>query len=111
MSSPEAPGTILARLRVAEDHPALPGHFPGRPIVPGVLLLDAVLQALREARAGRPVRLVRAKFAAPVVPGAEVEIELSPRAAGRFAFTCRTGGVVALLGEVACETQPPNPPQ
>jgi 3-hydroxyacyl-[acyl-carrier-protein] dehydratase len=113
MSGPEPAGTILARLTVPEDHPALPGHFPGRPVVPGVLLLDAVLRALRDAKAGRPVRLLRAKFAAPVLPGMDVEIELAPRAAapGRFAFTCRAGGIVVLLGEVACQTPPPIPEQ
>ena len=91
MSRSDAAGTILARFAVPEDHPALPGHFPGRPIVPGVLLLDAVLQGVREAQAGRPTRLLRAKFPAPVLPGTEVEMELAPRAAtpGRFAFTCR----------------------
>ncbi len=87
------------------DHPALPGHFPGRPIVPGVLLLDAVLQAAQET-AGQPAsRLLRAKFTAPVLPGAEVEITLSPRSAPlRFGFTCQAEGRVVLLGEVACGT-------
>ena len=33
------------RFEVPADHPAFPGHFPGRPILPGVVLLDAVLQA------------------------------------------------------------------
>jgi 3-hydroxymyristoyl/3-hydroxydecanoyl-(acyl carrier protein) dehydratase len=109
MSGPEAEaGPILTRFSVPEDHPALPGHFPGRPIVPGVLLLDAVLEALRVAQAGRPSRLLRAKFVAPVMPGTEVEIALAPRGegTGRFAFTCRTGGTVVLFGEVACETPP-----
>ena len=102
--------TIAARFRVSADHPALPGHFPGRPIVPGVLLLDAVLQALRDAGAGPATRLLRAKFPAPVSPETEVELALSPRAeaAGRFTFTCRAGGKVVALGEVACGT-PPNP--
>jgi 3-hydroxymyristoyl/3-hydroxydecanoyl-(acyl carrier protein) dehydratase len=110
MNRPEPAGTVVARFRAGEDHPALPGHFPGRPIVPGVLLLDAVLQALRDAGAGRPARLLRAKFAAAVTPGAEVEITLAPRgeASGRFAFTCRAGGTVVLLGEVACAA-PPSP--
>ena len=34
------------KFRVAADHPALPGHFPGRPIVPGVVILDHVQQAI-----------------------------------------------------------------
>ncbi|HEV7265593.1 MAG TPA: hypothetical protein VGN83_11815 [Falsiroseomonas sp.] len=108
MSLPGSSGTVVARFRVGEDHPALPGHFPGRPVVPGVLLLDAVLQALRAAGASRPTRLLRAKFAAAVTPGTEVEISLAPRgeATSRFAFTCRAGGTVFLLGEVACATPP-----
>ena len=31
---------------ISADHPSLPGHFPGHPIVPGVVLLDRVLEAI-----------------------------------------------------------------
>jgi 3-hydroxyacyl-[acyl-carrier-protein] dehydratase len=37
------------RLRFGADHPALAGHFPQRPIVPGVLLLDEALHAIEQA--------------------------------------------------------------
>jgi 3-hydroxymyristoyl/3-hydroxydecanoyl-(acyl carrier protein) dehydratase len=37
------------RLCFASDHPALAGHFPGHPIIPGVLLLDEALHALERA--------------------------------------------------------------
>jgi 3-hydroxymyristoyl/3-hydroxydecanoyl-(acyl carrier protein) dehydratase len=92
-----------ARLTVPAGHPAIPGHFPGRPIVPGVLLLDAVIEAAR-ARGLRVAQVVRAKFAAPVMPGVEVEIALAEREGGRLAFTCRAGGATVLLGELACES-------
>ena len=39
---------------VAPDHPSLPGHFPGRPLVPGVVLLDRVLEAIEAATARCP---------------------------------------------------------
>lgn len=91
---------------IPPEHPALPGHFPGRPIVPGVLLLDAVMQAAAALRETPPTRLLRAKFSAPVLPGEAVEIALEPRGPGRLGFTCRRGGTVVLLGELGWPTPP-----
>jgi 3-hydroxymyristoyl/3-hydroxydecanoyl-(acyl carrier protein) dehydratase len=94
----------MIRFTVLPDHPALPGHFPGRPVVPGVLLLDAVMEAVRASGAGEPAGVFRAKFPAPVLPGEEVEITLAPRDGGRVGFTCRVAGRSVLVGEVACPT-------
>ena len=85
-----------AWVSIPADHPALPGHFPGRPIVPGVLLLDAVMQA---AGLGQGL-LRRAKFHAPVLPGDAVEITLLP-GPGRLGFACRCRGALVLSGEFA----------
>ncbi|WP_206664647.1 3-hydroxyacyl-ACP dehydratase FabZ family protein [Dankookia rubra] len=84
------------RVTIPADHPALPGHFPGRPIVPGVLLLDAVMQA---AGLGQGL-LRRAKFLAPVLPGDAIEIDLVP-GPGRLGFACRCRGTTVLSGEFA----------
>ena len=107
MSAP--PDQVAARFAVPADHPALPGHFPGRPVVPGVLLLDAVLRAAGVAEG----RVLRAKFIAPVLPGEEVEIVLARRGGGdpeRLGFACHCRGRVVLSGEVACSPPPPDPP-
>lgn len=50
------------------DHPCLPGHFPGNPVVPGVLLLEAGLEQLGQA--GLHVDMV--KFLHPLLPGQKV---------------------------------------
>jgi 3-hydroxyacyl-[acyl-carrier-protein] dehydratase len=61
--------TLDASLPLPSDHPALEGHFPGHPIYPGVVLLDAAIGAI-EAHFGASVRgLPAAKFLAPVRPG------------------------------------------
>ncbi len=63
---------------IATDHPCLPGHFPGHPIVPGVVILDRVLDAIEAAHGPLgPVRLPQVKFLKPLLPGdrARVEIE------------------------------------
>jgi 3-hydroxymyristoyl/3-hydroxydecanoyl-(acyl carrier protein) dehydratase len=97
---------MTTRFEVPAEHPALPGHFPGRPILPGVVLLDAVLQAAGLGQA----TLLRAKFTAPVLPGDAVEINLAPRAGGRIGFTCASGGRTVLSGELASPAAPQGEP-
>jgi hypothetical protein len=46
-------------LSVRAGHPALPGHFPGRPIVPGVVILDMLIEDLRRHRPDLTVRGIR----------------------------------------------------
>ncbi|MBP0631454.1 AMP-binding protein [Cupriavidus sp. AcVe19-1a] len=79
-------------------HPAMAGHFPGNPIVPGVVLLDHALLALGSAL-GRPLVPAQAgtiKFLSPVRPGERVEIEhaAEPATDGseRLRITLRSGG-------------------
>lgn len=54
---------------VPADHPSLPGHFPGNPVVPGVLLLDEILSHVQQATGCRAVRLQQIKFLSILRPG------------------------------------------
>jgi 3-hydroxymyristoyl/3-hydroxydecanoyl-(acyl carrier protein) dehydratase len=70
--------TYSCVLRIDADHPALPGHFPHRPIVPGVVLLDEVLKAAEQWQA-LPLQvraLPQAKFAMPLLPDEAADLEL-----------------------------------
>ena len=81
-------------------HPCLPGHFPGRPLVPGVVVLDHVLAAV-EAAHGPTVALrwPQVKFASPLLPGQLARVELDG-AAPRWRFRVLRDDVVVASGEV-----------
>ncbi len=65
------------KFRIDASHPSLPGHFPGNPIVPGVVLLDRVCAAIEAAHGGEcALRLPQVKFLQPLLPGQEADVEL-----------------------------------
>jgi len=63
--------------QVPADHPSLPGHFPGSPLVPGVMLLEQVAIALRDWRGERLARVLDAKFMAPLLPRETARVSLT----------------------------------
>ena len=94
-------------LPIPADHPAYAGHFPGHPILPGVVLLDAALHALATQQ-GLPAttgQLKSAKFLSPVQPGEALVLQASETAAGGFRFDIRCGeravasGVIEFVAE------------
>lgn len=70
------------------NHPALPGHFPGHPIIPGVVLLD-LAQDLLETACGRQTgQIAMAKFLSPARPHDHLNLEYETTAGGvRFVIS------------------------
>jgi 3-hydroxymyristoyl/3-hydroxydecanoyl-(acyl carrier protein) dehydratase len=68
-----------ARIVFPTEFVGFKGHFPGRPVLPGVCLIQTALVALSRVL-DKPVelkRLVSAKWMAPVLPGEEIVLSLS----------------------------------
>jgi 3-hydroxymyristoyl/3-hydroxydecanoyl-(acyl carrier protein) dehydratase len=86
-------------LRFGADHPSLPGHFPGRPLVAGVLLLEQVAAALRAWRGQRLACVREAKFVAPLQPDEDAQLQLTS-AGAQVRFEVRRAGVLLARGLV-----------
>ena len=93
--------SLQTTLRIDPAHPALAGHFPGNPIVPGVVVLERVAAALRAWR-GERVEKLDAKFVQPLLPDEDAMIELRADAGCiRFAVR-RADGVPLARGTLRC---------
>jgi 3-hydroxyacyl-[acyl-carrier-protein] dehydratase len=94
-----------SRFMIPRDHPSLPGHFPGRPIVPGVVVLDCAMAVLLHDRpASRLAGFDEVKFVAPVSPGAEICVLCSDSSTDRLTFTCAVDGRTVLRGRARLGT-------
>ena len=95
---------------ITKEHPAIAGHFPGNPIVPGVLILDEVLQAARQWRGSICLKCVESvKFISPLKPGHAFSIELHEDGDSHIDFECRLNGTRLATGRLAVERDADEP--
>lgn len=94
---------VAATITIPAGHPAFTGHFPGTPILPGVLLLDETLRALeRPGDAARVQwRIASAKFLKPVGPGEQLQIENESLPNGSVRFNVFSAGTLVATGTLA----------
>jgi len=114
---------IVALKNVSANEPHFQGHFPGRPIMPGVLILEAMAQAAgilvfsAEGMAEKRDRLLyyyvgidNARFKKPVVPGdlleLDVTIERTLRGIGKFTCLARVAGTLVAEATILCSIRP-----
>jgi 3-hydroxyacyl-[acyl-carrier-protein] dehydratase len=113
---------IVAVKNVSANEPHFQGHFPGRPIMPGVLILEAMAQAagllVFRSQGTKPdadsiyyyVGIDNARFKKPVVPGDVLEIEVTMerfmRGIGKFTCTARVAGETVAEASILCAMKP-----
>ena len=87
-------------LALPRPHPALEGHFPGEPILPGAVLLDEALHAIESAEglSGRLWRIDSVKFPAAAVDGALLLLDYERSGSGTIRFRIRDGGRLIATG-------------
>jgi 3-hydroxyacyl-[acyl-carrier-protein] dehydratase len=80
---------------IGAEHPALPGHFPGNPVVPGVVLLDRVAAAVERAWGQRIGGFPQVKFQRPLLPDQITELFIERDGAGARFRLVRASDVIA----------------
>lgn len=109
---------IVALKNVSVNEPFFPGHFPHRPVMPGVLILEAMAQAAGilvfktmnavpdESSVYYYAGIDNARFKKPVVPGdqlvVEVTITASKRGIWKFGCSARVEGAVVAEADILC---------
>ena len=86
------------------DHPVFPGHFPGNPIVPGVVILDHVIAAVTAVFPAHRINGIRKlKFLRPLLPDQICDVEFGSVRAGRLRFECLQEGERIAEGNILLE--------
>ncbi|ACY16469.1 beta-hydroxyacyl-(acyl-carrier-protein) dehydratase FabZ [Haliangium ochraceum DSM 14365] len=104
---------IVAIKNVSFNEPFFPGHFPGMPIMPGVLIVEAMAQAggvlaARTSDFNPETQVVmfmaidKVKFRKPVTPGDQLHIEVVPLRRGKI---WKMQGTATVDGQVACTAE------
>jgi len=116
---------ILALKNVSANEPYFPGHFPNRPVMPGVLILEAMAQAagilVFRTLGSKPddksvyyyAGIDNARFKRPVEPGDQLMIEVailgSKRGIWKFGCTARVGETLVAEADILCTVRPAEP--
>ena len=114
---------LIARKLVTRNEPHFQGHFPGHPVMPGVLIIEALAQAgallAAHAVGFNPethviyfMAIDKAKFRKPVVPGDVLTLEVVPLRKGgaiwKLRGEARVGDVLVAEAELMATIQPRN---
>lgn len=67
----------IEKICIPASHPSLPGHFPGEPVVAGVILLDCIAALLEREGCGTLRRIPAVKFRAPLLPDEAAELRVA----------------------------------
>ncbi|MCL6415856.1 hypothetical protein MIB92_09340 [Aestuariirhabdus sp. Z084] len=72
---------VCFNFQVSSDHPSLAGHFPGNPIVPGVVILSRIIEGYLATFAARPCLqgIPRVKFLQPLLPDCDLAVTCTVR--------------------------------
>ncbi|MET0183624.1 MAG: hypothetical protein ABW199_12140 [Caulobacterales bacterium] len=92
---------MSTEISVSGDHPALPGHFPGHPIVPGVVILQHLIDQAEAKQPGLSISGVKKlKFVRALGPGDNFTVECGEPKNGGLRIRAVSNGQVVAEGQL-----------
>jgi len=91
---------------IQATHPSLEGHFPNNPIVPGVVIIDEVINILKNLKPELTVTAIpMVKFTHPLLAEQQVAVELKEKSDTAISFSCSHNKIQLVTGQLTLKVK------